>query len=100
MPAGRRGWSNARMDRSSENIVDYADTLRLQDLSGDCLAACKTHLLDSIGCALGGYDSRPGQIARAFSKTVSGRPGARVFGDGGVTSPDGAAFANAAMRRD
>src|SRR5579864_3997759 len=87
------------MDRSSEKIVEYADSLRVQDLTGECIAACKTHLLDSVGCALGGYDSPPSRIARAFSKTVSGRPGARVFGDGNLTSPDVAAFTNAAMLR-
>jgi 2-methylcitrate dehydratase len=87
------------MDRSSKKIVEYADALRFQDLTGECIAQCKTHLLDSIGCALGGYDSAPGRIARAFSKTVSGQPGARVFGDGNFTSPDLAAFTNAAMLR-
>src|ERR1051325_3058201 len=87
------------MDRSSEKIVDYADSLRVQDLPASCIAACKTHLLDSIGCALGGYDSSPSRIARAFSRTVSSRPSARVFGDGNSTSPDVAAFTNAAMLR-
>ena len=87
------------MDRSSEKIVDYADRLRAQDLTGECIAACKTHLLDSIGCALGGYDSPPGRIARAFSRTVSAQPGARIFGDGNLTSPELAAFTNAAMVR-
>jgi 2-methylcitrate dehydratase len=87
------------MDRSSEKIVDYAERLRVQDLTDECVAACETHLLDSVGCALGGYDSPPSRIARAFSKTIGSQPGARVFGDGTVSAPDVAAFTNAAMVR-
>jgi len=87
------------MDRSSDKIVEYADALRIQDLSAGCIREVKRHLLDSIGCVLGGFDSPPSRIARAFSRSVGGQPGARVFGDGNTTAPDVAAFANTVMLR-
>jgi 2-methylcitrate dehydratase len=87
------------MDQSSERIVAYADALQLQDLTPSCVRAAKTHLLDSIGCVLGGFDSPPSRVARAYSRGVSGQPGARVFGDGNITTPDVAAFTNAVMLR-
>jgi 2-methylcitrate dehydratase len=87
------------MDHTSEKIVEYADALRVQDLTPSCIHAARNHLLDSIGCILGGFDSPPGRIARAYSQGVSGQPGARVFGDGNITTPDVAAFANAVMLR-
>ncbi len=87
------------MDRSSEKIVEYADSLRIQDLTEGCIREAKRHLLDAIGCVLGGFDSPPSRIARAFSRTISAQPGARVLGDGTVTAPDVAAFANAVMLR-
>jgi 2-methylcitrate dehydratase len=87
------------MDRSSEKIVEYADTLRIQDLTASCMSEARNHVLDSVACALGGFDSPPSRIARAFSRSVSGQPGARVIGDGNLTAPDVAAFANAVMLR-
>jgi 2-methylcitrate dehydratase len=87
------------MDRSSEKIVEYADALRIQHLTDRCIAETKKHVLDSIGCALGGFDSPPSRIARAYARSVSGQPSARVIGEGTLTSPDVAAFANAVMLR-
>jgi 2-methylcitrate dehydratase len=87
------------MDRSSEKIVEYADALRVRDLTDSCIREVKKHVLDSVGCVLGGFESPPSRIARIFSRSVTGQPGARVFGDGAVTAPDVAAFANAVMLR-
>ncbi|MBV9322801.1 MAG: MmgE/PrpD family protein [Chloroflexi bacterium] len=87
------------MDRSSQKIVEYADALRVQDLTGGCVLEAKRHVLDSFGCVLGGFDSPPSRIARAYSTSVSAEPGARVFGEGNLTAPDVAAFANTVMLR-
>lgn len=87
------------MDRSSEKIVAYADALRFKDLSANSVAAVKDHLLDSIGCLMGGFDSPPSQIARTYARSISSQPAARVFGDGTATAPDVAAFTNAVMLR-
>ncbi|MBV9582932.1 MAG: MmgE/PrpD family protein [Chloroflexi bacterium] len=87
------------MDRSSQKIVEYAEALRVQDLTPACIRETQHHLLDSIGCVLGGFDSPPSRIARAFSRSVSAQPGARVFGDGNLSAPDVAAFANTVMLR-
>jgi 2-methylcitrate dehydratase len=87
------------MDSSTEKIVEYVDTLTHQQLTPGCIRAAKDHLLDSIGCLLGGFDSTPSRIARAYSESISAQPGARVLGDGIVTAPDVAAFTNAVMLR-
>ncbi len=87
------------MDRSTEKIAEYADSLSYRHLSAACIRQAKNHLLDSIGCLFGGFDSQPSRIARQLSRTNSGHPGARVAGDGAVTAPDLAAFTNAIMVR-
>jgi 2-methylcitrate dehydratase len=87
------------MDRSTEQIVAYADRLTFDQLSADCVHAAKAHLVDSVACLLGGFDSPPARIARQYARSVSARPSARVLGDGTPTAPDVAAFANTIMLR-
>jgi 2-methylcitrate dehydratase len=61
--------------------------------------AAKRMLLDSVGCALGGYRERVPAIARRVSGRRAKASGARAFGIDGRLQPDAAAFANSVMIR-
>jgi 2-methylcitrate dehydratase len=87
------------MDRTTETLARYATSLRYGDLSPSTVKEAKRHAIDSFGCAMGGATSEPVAIARRVAPASSGAPAARLLGDGRVTTPEAAAFANTAMIR-
>jgi 2-methylcitrate dehydratase len=87
------------MDTTTSRIASYAASLTYGDLPTDLVHECKRHLVDTVGCALGGFDEPPGRIARALADRVSLPRGARVLGTGQRTLPELAAFANGVMAR-
>ena len=87
------------MDRTTELLSSYACSLSFDDLSPAVVHQVKRTLIDTLGCAVGGFSSEPALIARSLaSQTGSERP-ARVLGTRGHASPDMAAFANGVMLR-
>jgi len=87
------------MDKTSETLSRYVTSLRYADLSPRTVQEAKRHLIDSLGCAMGGYRSEPAAIARRMAPAWSGAPSARLLGDGRPTTPEAAAFANSVMIR-
>src|SRR6266571_2384925 len=87
------------MDRTTETLARYATSLRYADLSASTVQAAKGHLLDSLGCAIGGYGSEPAAIARRVAPAWQGAPAARLLGEGRATTPEAAAFATSVMIR-
>jgi 2-methylcitrate dehydratase len=87
------------MDRTTETLARYATSLRYGDLSPSAVKEAKRHIIDSLGCAMGGITSEPAVIARRVAPAAAGTPSARVLGDGRATTPEAAAFANTAMIR-
>jgi len=87
------------MDRTTETLARYATSLRYADLSASTVQAAKGHLIDSLGCAIGGYGSEPAAIARRVAPAWQGAPSARLLGEGRTTTPEAAAFANSVMIR-
>jgi len=87
------------MDRTTETLARYATTLRYADLGAPAIQAAKRHLIDSLGCAIGGHGSEPAAIARRLAPVWNGAPSARLLGDGRATTPEAAAFANSVMIR-
>ncbi len=87
------------MDQTTQTLSRYATSLRYADLSPRTIQEAKRHLIDSLGCAMGGYGSEPAAIARRVSPAWSGAPSARLLGDGRPTTPEAAAFANSVMIR-
>ena len=60
----------------------------------------KRLIIDTIGCAIGGYTSEPSKIARDLASAFgSGRSRATIIGSGQTASPDLAAFVNGVMIR-
>src|SRR5262245_49032376 len=88
-----------RVDKTTLRLAEYVAALRIDQLSKSAIHETKRRLIDSIGCAIGGYASEPASIARNMASEHSGQPPARVLGSGAVTSMEMAAFTNAVMVR-
>ena len=82
------------MDKTTELLSSYACELTFDDLGPEVVHQAKRTLIDTLGCALGGFSSQPAQIAREMASTVSSSTPARILGTNGYSSPDMAAFAN------
>jgi 2-methylcitrate dehydratase len=82
----------ARMSR-------WAADLKFQDLSQDAVYQAKRFLLDSIGCALGGYQQHDVKIALQVLDEIAGAGPATVIGTGKRIDPVSASLANALMIR-
>ena len=87
------------MDRTTELLSSYAYGLTYEDLSAKAVRQVKRTLIDSLGCALRGYSSKPARIARELALTVSSTTPSRVLGTRDHSSPDMAAFANGVTLR-
>ena len=87
------------MDPTTEYLSDYACRLTYEDLSQEAVHQVKRTLVDSLGCAIGAFDSEPASIARRMASRVQGNPPARIFGTSQETSTDLAAFANTVLIR-
>jgi 2-methylcitrate dehydratase len=87
------------MDPTTEYLSDYACRLTYEDLSQEAVHQVKRTLVDSLGCAVGAFDSEPASIARRMATRVQGNPPARILGTSQETSTDLAAFANTVFIR-
>jgi 2-methylcitrate dehydratase len=87
------------MDGTTERLARYVTSLRYADLGQRTIQEAKRHLIDSLGCAIGGCASEPAVIARRVAPTWNGAPSARLLGEGRSTTPEAAAFANSVMIR-
>ena len=87
------------MSTLAESLSQYAVNLRYKDLPPDVVHHAKRFIIDTLGCALGGYDSAPGLVAREMAATVTSAQPVTVLGSGQQTSLDLAAFANGVMIR-
>ncbi len=82
-----------------EELSAYAAALRYADLPAEVVQQAKRLIVDTVGCALGGYASEPARIARELASTVTSSAPAAVIGSGQRTSLDLATFANGVMIR-
>lgn len=82
-----------------EQLGAYAAHLRYEDLPQPVINTAKRVIIDSVGCALGGYGSAPEKIARDLAAMSSSKQPATLMVSGIQTSPDLATFANGVMIR-
>lgn len=82
-----------------EQLSAYAAALRYEDLPSEVVHQAKRLILDSVGCALGGYWSEPARIARELASTVRSSEPVTIIGSGAKTSLELATFANGVMLR-
>ena len=96
-----RQWSTLQSGQVplAETLARYALDLQYADLPPEVARTAKRTILDTVGCAIGGYPAGPSQIALKLAGAVSAKNGATVLCGGFKTSPDLAAFANGVMIR-
>jgi 2-methylcitrate dehydratase len=83
----------------AHRLAQQAQAARIEDLSPKVVHEVKRRVLDSIGCALGAWTSRPAQVTRAMAQTVAVPGGASLLGSRHRTTADLAAFSNGALVR-
>ena len=80
-------------------MARWAAALDYKHLSADAIYQAKRFLLDSVGCALGGYQQHDVKIALHVLDEIAGRGPATVIGTGKHIDAVSAALANALMIR-
>ena len=80
-------------------MARWAAALEYKHLSQDAVYQAKRFLLDSVGCALGGYQQHDVKIALEVLDEVAGPGPASVIGTGKRMDPVSASLANALMIR-
>lgn len=80
-------------------MARWSSSLEFQDLSKDAIYQAKRFLLDSIGCALGGYKQHDVRIALEVLDEIAGHGPSTVIGTGRCIDPVSASLANALMIR-
>jgi 2-methylcitrate dehydratase len=87
------------MDCTTELLSDYACQLTYQDLPPAVVHQVKRTLVDTFGCALGGFSAEPAVIARRLASRIASTTPARILGTKDSSAPDMAGFANGVMVR-
>lgn len=80
-----------------EEIVDYAQDLRYEDIPADAVELAKAIVFDSIGAGLGGYQRALGKKAVNYASSMMAGAQSTLLGSGQRVSVEGAAFANGVM---
>ena len=76
------------MTTLAQRLGHWAADLRYEDLPPEVVHQAKRMIIDTLGCALGGYDSEPTRIALAQAATVTSTEPAAILCSGQQTSPD------------
>src|SRR3954469_23092374 len=88
-----------KQETISATMSRWAANLRFEDLSQEAVYQAKRFLLDSVGCALGGYQQHDVVIALQVLEEIAATGPATVIGSGKKMNAVHAALANALMIR-
>jgi 2-methylcitrate dehydratase len=80
-------------------MAQWAADLGFDDLGAEAIHESRRYLLDSLGCAFGGYRQEDARIALDVLGEIGGSGLATVLGSGARTDPVSASLANALMVR-
>jgi len=83
----------------ARELARYAASMTFGDIPADVVHQTKRVMLDTLGCAIGGYASEANRAIEALIRDLNHPGEASVFGSGMRTSCLNAAFANGAMVR-
>src|SRR6185369_2440908 len=83
----------------SAAMSKWVANLKFEDLSKDAVYQAKRFLLDSVGCALGGYQQHDVAIALDLLREIAGFGHCTVIGSGETVDPVSASLANGLMIR-
>ena len=87
------------MDQTTELLSTYACELSYDHLPSEVVHQVKRTLIDTLGCAMGGFHAEPSVIARRLAQRVTSTTPARLLGTHQTSAPDLAGFANGVMVR-
>ncbi len=91
--------SAVKKETVTARMAQFAARVRFDDLSPEAVHACKRFLLDSVGCALGGYRVHDVRIALGVLDEIAGAGPCTIIGSGKQVDAVSAALANAVMIR-
>ena len=80
-------------------ISQFAANLKFEDLSQEAVYQAKRFLLDSLGCALGGFQQHDVTLALEVLDEIAGRGPCTIIGTGKKVDAVSASLANALMIR-
>jgi len=83
----------------ARELARYAASMTFEEIPADVVHQTKRVMLDTLGCAIGGYASEANRAIEALVRDLNHPGEATVFGSGVRTSCLNAAFANGAMVR-
>jgi 2-methylcitrate dehydratase len=89
----------ASKETITARMARWAAALEYEHLSQDAVYQAKRFLLDSVGCALGGYQQHDVKIPLAVLDEIAGKGPATVIGSGKRMDAVSASLANALMIR-
>ncbi len=87
------------MPTISHKISEFAVNLKYEDLPAEVVFQVKRFLLDSIGCAFGGWDTEDIQIQHKLHKQMGGTPEATVLVSGAKLPMNHATLLNSLLIR-
>lgn len=91
--------ATGRPETITAAMARWAAALRFEDIPADAVKEAKRFLLDSLGCALGGYGQHDVKVALEVLDEIAGTGPATLIGAGRKIDPVSAALANALMVR-
>jgi len=80
-------------------MAQWAAQLKYEDLGDNAIHEARRYLLDSLGCAFGGFRQEDARIAIKVLDEIGGSGKATIIGTGKKTDPVTASLANALMVR-
>jgi 2-methylcitrate dehydratase len=83
----------------ADRLARYCQALCYEDLPTAVVHEVKRRVIDSLGCALGGWKAPPCRITRQLAQAVKMAHGATLWGTGHRTLPDLATFVNGGLVR-
>ncbi len=83
----------------SNLLAEYANSIDFNDLPTDVIHEVKRRILDSLGCALGAFSSKPARISRRITKRFIANKGSTVLGSSIKTTPDFGTYATGILFR-
>jgi len=78
----------------AERLARFSRELSYRHLPPEVIHEVKRRLIDTLGCAFGGWEDAPARIARKLARSIPFRSGATLLGEGHRTTEDLAAFVN------
>lgn len=87
------------MDSTSQRLATYVANISFAELDGDVVDRTAAVVLDTVGCAVGGFTSPPAKALRGEYITHTGGDPARVVGTDRSVPVEYAALINATMAR-